>query len=124
MEVLIYKEESYKVIGCCIEVHKVLGKGFSEIIYKEALEYEFQLNSIPYKREAACDVPYKGIILSKSFCTDFIVYDKIVLEIKASECLTKSAIRQTLNYLAATKHKLGILVNFGEDSLTTKRVVL
>jgi len=124
MDKLIYKEESYKIIGCCIEVHKTLGKGFSEIVYKEALEYEFQQNSIPYSRETPCSVPYKGIILRKDLNADFIVYEKIVCEIKAIECLTKSDIRQTLNYLAATKLKLGILVNFGEDSLNSKRIVL
>lgn len=124
MEALVYKEEAYKIIGCCMEVHKTLGKGFSEIVYKEALEYEFQQSSVPYKREEPCCVPYKGIVLSKSFCADFIVYDKIVLEIKAIECLTKGDIRQTLNYLAATKHKLGLLVNFGEDSLVSKRIIL
>ena len=107
-----------------MEVHKTLGKGFSEIIYKEALEYEFQMNDIPYSREAPCIVPYKEIVLKKGFNADFIVYEKIVLEVKAIECLTKSDIRQTLNYLAATKHKLGIVVNFGEDSLNSKRVVL
>ena len=107
-----------------MEVHKILGKGFSEIIYKEALEYEFQLNSIPYTRESPCKVPYKNIILKKGFNADFIVYEKIVLEVKAIECLTKGDIKQTLNYLSATKHKLGILVNFGEDSLNSKRVVL
>src|SRR4030095_14179496 len=121
---LIYKDESYKIIGCCMEVYNTLGKGFSEIIYKEALEYEFQQNSIPFIKEAPCTVPYKRIILRKGFNTDFIVYDKIVLEVKAIESLTKSDIRQTLNYLVATKLKLGILVNFGEDSLNSKRVVL
>src|SRR4030095_3780149 len=121
---LIYKEESYKIIGCCLEVHKTLGKGFSEIIYKEALEYEFKQNLIPFIREAPCIIPYKEIILRKGFNADFIMYDRIVLVVKALECLTKSDIRQTLNYLAATKCKLGILVNFGEDSLVSKRVVL
>lgn len=121
---LIYKNESYKIIGFCMEVHKTLGKGFSEIIYKEALEYEFKQNSISYIREASCAIPYKGIVLKKGFNTDFILFDKIVLEVKAIECLTKSDMRQTLNYLAATTFKLGILVNFGEDSLVSKRVVL
>ena len=124
MEKLIYKEESFTIIGCCMEVHKTLGKGFSEIVYKEALEYEFQLNSIPYIREAECKIPYKKIILKKTFNVDFLIYDKIILEVKAIECLTKSDIKQTLNYLAASKLKLGLLVNFGEDSLNYKRVVL
>jgi len=107
-----------------MEVHRILGKGFSEIIYKEALEYEFQLNSIPYSRETPCKVPYKNIILKKGFNADFIVYEKIVLEVKANEALTKGDIGQTLNYLKAFKFKLGLLINFGEDSLNSKRVVL
>jgi len=124
MEQLIYKDESYKIIGCCFEVHKTLGKGFSEIIYKEALEHEFRQNSIPYEREKPFAVTYKDILLKKGFYADFIIYDKIILEIKAMECLIKGNIKQVLNYLAVSKFKLGILVNFGEDSLISKRIIL
>jgi GxxExxY protein len=124
MEQLIYKDESYKIIGCCIEVHKTLGKGFSEIIYKEALEHEFRQNSIPYEREKPCNVMYKDILLKKGFYIDFVMYDKIILEVKAIECLTKGDVKQVLNYLAVSKLKLGILVNFGEDSLISKRILL
>lgn len=121
---LIYKEESYKIIGICMEVHKVLGKGHGEIIYKDALEYEFELAGIPYSREKQYKIDYKDIILPHRYSADFAVYEKIILEVKAIETLTSSNIKQTLNYLAASKLKLGLLVNFGEDSLAYKRVVL
>ena len=121
---LIYKNESYKIIGICMEVHRVLGKGHSEVVYKDALEYEFQIANIPYSREQHYKIAYKEIVLPHHYYADFVVYDKIILEVKAIECLTNSHVKQTLNYLAASKLKLGLLVNFGEDSLTHKRVVL
>ncbi|MHC4138915.1 MAG: GxxExxY protein [Planctomycetota bacterium] len=121
---LIYREESYKIIGLCMEVHGILGKGHSEVVYKDALEYEFSINQIPFSREKSYKIEYKDIILPRGFNADFVVYDKIILESKAIEFLTNSHVKQILNYLAASKLKLGLLVNFGEDSLTHKRVVL
>jgi GxxExxY protein len=123
-EKIIYKEESFLIIGFCMEVHKILGKGFNEIIYKDAIEYEFKHNDIPFDREKEFDIVYKGITLPRKYNADFVVYDKIILEIKAIESITNSNIRQTLNYLAVSKYKLGLLVNFGEDSLVYKRIVL
>ena len=123
-EKIIYKEESYKIIGICMEVHSILGKGHSEVVYKDALEYEFQIAKIPYSREKQYEIEYKSIILPHHYFADFVVYNKIILEVKAIETLTSSHIKQTLNYLAASKLKLGLLVNFGEDSLTYKRIVL
>jgi len=124
MNTLIYKQECYDIIGACMEVHKELGKGFSEIVYGDALEIELTNNGIIYKREVKFNITYKGDLLSHFYVADFIIDNKIVLEIKAIENLTKSHIKQTLNYLAASKIKLGVLVNFGEDSLTYKRIVL
>lgn len=121
---LIYKDEAFKIIGCCMEVHRELGKGHNEVIYKDALEIEFQRQEIPYKREQEFKLAYKGVILPHNYFADFVVMDKIILEAKAIECLTDSHVKQTLNYLAASKLKLGLLVNFGEDSLNYKRVVL
>jgi len=121
---IIYKEESYKIIGCCMEVHKELGKGFNEVVYKDALEIEFQINNIPYTREKSYNIEYKGRILRRKYNPDFVVYDKIILEAKVIENLTSSHLKQTLNYLAVSKFKLGLLVNFGEDSLKYKRIVL
>lgn len=124
MNNLIYKQECYDIVGACMEVHKELGKGFSEIIYGDALEIELTNSGIEYKREVKFNITYKGDVLSHFYVADFIIDNKIVLEIKAIEHLTKSHIKQTLNYLAASKIKLGVLVNFGEDSLTYKRVIL
>ena len=121
---LIYKDEAFKIVGCCMEVHRELGKGHNEVIYKDALEIEFKRQGIPFTREQEYKLTYKGVVLPHKYFADFVVMDKIILEAKAIECLTDSHIKQTLNYLAASKLKLGLLVNFGEDSLTYKRVVL
>ena len=121
---LIYKDDAFKIIGCCMEVHRELGKGHIEVIYKDALEIEFKRQAFNFAREVEYKLTYKGVILSHNYFADFVVMDKIILEAKAIECLTDSHIKQTLNYLAASKLKLGLLVNFGEDSLTYKRVVL
>ena len=80
---LLFKEESYKIIGTAMEVHRVLGCGFIEPVYQEALEKEFVLNNIPYEREKELTIDYKGSLLTKTFRADFICYDKIILELKA-----------------------------------------
>ncbi len=120
----IYKEESFKIIGLCMEVHRELGKGHDEVIYKDALEFEFGRSQISFAREKEFRVQYKTVILPHKYFADFAVFDKILLEVKAVEKLTDSHVKQVLNYLAASKLKLGLLVNFGEDSLAYKRVVL
>jgi GxxExxY protein len=120
---IIYKEESYNIISACMEVHNKLGNGFLEIVYKDALEYEFLLRKIPYKREKSFDITYKDKQLPHKYNADFIIYDKIVLEVKAVSEIIERYFRQTLNYLKVTKFKLGIIVNFGEESLKYKRVV-
>ncbi|HPW98292.1 MAG TPA: GxxExxY protein [Flavobacterium sp.] len=124
MENFYLKEETFKIIGICMEVHKILGKGHSEVVYKDALEYEFKINSIPYEREKIYKIQYKDIILPRKYIADFVVYDEIIFEVKAISELTNSEIKQTLNYLASSKNKLGLLLNFGEDSLKYKRVIL
>ncbi|HBX52827.1 MAG: NADH:ubiquinone oxidoreductase [Bacteroidetes bacterium RIFOXYA12_FULL_35_11] len=124
MESIIYKEEAYQIIGICMEVHRILGKGHSEVVYKDALEYEFQKNNIEYSREKQYKIKYKDILLPHYYNADFVVFDKIILEIKAIELLTDSHLKQTLNYLAASRLNLGLLVNFGQDSLIHKRVIL
>lgn len=124
MSDLYLKEESYKIIGICMEVHKILGKGHSEKVYGDALEYEFRKNNIPYNRELRYNIVYKDIILPSYYFADFVIFDEIILELKAITTLTTSEIKQTLNYLAASQNKLGLLVNFGEDSLKYKRIIL
>jgi len=123
MSDLLYKEETFKIIGLCMEVHRELGKGHDEVIYKDALEVECQRGSITYSREKKYEVEYKGVILPHFYYADFVVFDKILFEGKACERLTDAHVKQVLNYLAASKLKVGLLVNFGEDSLTWKRII-
>ena len=124
MNNLLYKEDTYKIIGICMEVHNQLGKGFSEVVYSDALEIEFIDNNIKYSKEKKFNISYKGNILPHKYRADFIINDSIVLEIKAIRCLTDSHVKQTLNYLAVSKLKIGLLINFGEHSLKYKRVIL
>jgi GxxExxY protein len=121
---IVYKEESYNIIGKCIEVHKHLGKGFLEVVYKDALEYEFQKEGIAFEREKEYSVKYKDIILPHKFYADFVVMDKIILEVKSCKNLVDEHAAQVLNYLAISNNKLGLLVNFGRDLLEHKRFVL
>jgi GxxExxY protein len=124
MNELIYKDETYQIIGLCMEVYNELGKGFSEIIYSDALALEFQNNNINYSREERFNISYKGQLLAHHYKADFVIDNKIILEIKAVETFNSAHIKQTLNYLAASRLRLGLLVNFGEDSLKYKRIVL
>ena len=124
MENFYLKEETYRIIGICMEVHKILGKGHSEKVYGDALEYEFQKNQIPYSREVKYNIEYKEIILPTYYYADFVVFEEIILELKAIKELTSSEVKQTLNYLAASKNKVGLLANFEEDSLKYKRIIL
>jgi GxxExxY protein len=119
---IIYKEESYNIIGACIEVHKTLGCGFLEPVYQRALEEEFKLQKIPFVREKAFDVFYKDINLNKTYVTDFVYYDKIILELKALPELTKEHHSQVINYLKLTDMKLGIIANFGKSSFEQQRI--
>ena len=107
-----------------MEVHNQLGKGFNEIVYGDALEIEFIDNNIKYSREQKFNINYKGNILPHKYKADIIINDKIVLEIKAIQSLTPSHVKQTLNYLAVSKLRIGLLINFGEDSLKYKRIIL
>ncbi len=107
-----------------MDVHNELGKGFSEAVYSATLEIELKSNGVPYKKKVKFKIDYKGQILSSHYFADYVVENKIILELKAIEKLTSSHVKQTSNYLAASKLKLGLLINFGEDSLSYKRVVL
>ena len=121
----LYKqEEYYKIIGLCMEVHRVLGGGLLEAVYKEALEIEFKSHNIPYEREKEFIIDYKEHQLSKRFYADFVVYDTIILEVKAIKIIVDDNIAQTLNYMSITKSGLGIIANFSLKSLQQKRLVL
>ena len=120
---IIFKEEAYKVIGAAMNVHRELGCGFLEAVYAEALEIEFKDQNIPYKREFPLQIKYKEQPLKKSYVADYICYDKIIVELKATSFLESSNEAQVLNYLKATGFKLGLLINFGEQTLKYKRIV-
>lgn len=121
---ILFKELSYKIIGHCMEVHSILGKGFSEAVYKDALEYDFNYSGIHFQREKNFKIYYKSDFLRHNFIADFVIEDNIILEVKAVSNLTDSHIKQTLNYLAASGLTLALLINFGEDSLSYRRVLL
>ena len=124
MSSVIYREESYRIIGKCFEVHKTLGPGFLEIVYKDALEGEFLTHGVGYAREKEFLVHYKGKILKHRFFADFTVYERIILEIKAVESLHDIFYAQCINYLKVSGYRLALLVNFGQPSLQFKRFVL
>ena len=120
---LILKKECYNVVGLCMEVHNNLGPGFLEVVYKDALEYEFKLNGTSFIRERMYDVKYKGIILPHHFFADFVVNDRIILEIKAVKVIHEEAIAKAINYLAVSGLRLAIIINFGEGKLNYQRIV-
>jgi len=123
MSDFLYKQETFDIIGAAMEVHKELGCGFLEAVYQEALELEFQYRKIPYQREAKLNIYYKGQLLKKHYEADFICYNKIIVELKALSALTSEHEAQLLNYLKSTKLKVGLLINFGQNSLKYKRMV-
>ena len=124
MSGLFYKEDSFDVVGVCMEVHSELGPGFLEIVYKGALEQEFSASGINYGREIQFDVHYKGVKLAHKFFADFTVFDKIILEVKCAESLHDIFFAQSLNYLKVSGYRLALLVNFGQERLEFKRIVL
>ena len=119
---IIYRTESYDLIGAALEVHRQIGCGFTEPIYQEAFEEELRLRGIPYEREKTINVTYKGKVLSKSFRPDFVCYEKIIVELKAVSEFTDEHVAQVYNYLKASGLELGILLNFGTTSLMHKRI--
>ena len=120
---ILYKEESYKIIGACMKVHRELGAGFLEAIYEEALKKEFDKMGIPFENQVKLQVFYEGEKLDKYYKADCICYDKIVLELKAVNQIPIVFYAQLKNCLAATKKELGMLINFGQPSLTYKRII-
>jgi GxxExxY protein len=118
------EQETYKIIGICMEVHRILGPGLLEIVYKDALEIEFKLNNIPYEREKEFLIEYKGKILPHKFNADFVVNEDIILEVKAVKEFCNEHIAQILNYLKLANSEIGLLVNFQNKSLQYKRYTL
>ena len=120
---MIYSQESHDIIGACIEVQRCLGVGFQEPVYQEALSIEFEQRGIPFEREKELVIHYKEQPLQKTYRADFVCYDKIIVELKAVSELCGEHRSQVINYLKATKMKLGLLINFGQKPIGVERLV-
>ncbi len=114
---------TFAIIGAAYEVHRVLGTGFLEIFYKDALEIEFLERLIPFRREAPCLVQYKGRPLRQEYHVDFICFGEIVLEIKARSVTGPADHAQVISDLASAKKRYGLLLNFGAAKLEHRRFI-
>ena len=120
---ILFPEESFQIVGAALEVHRIIGCGFTEPVYQEAFEEELRLRNIPYFREKTYPLTYKGKLLNKSFRPDFLCYDKVIVELKAVDDFIEEHFSQAYNYLKATGLDLCLLINFGKKSLDSKRVL-
>ncbi|MCP4422812.1 MAG: GxxExxY protein [Chloroflexi bacterium] len=119
---ILYKDLSYAVVGAAMEVHKILGPGYLEAVYQAALAHELELRGISAKREQHLLVSFKGVDVGY-YMADFVIEDKIILELKAVTKLAPQHKAQAINYLTTTGFKLALLINFGEKSLNPQRVI-
>ena len=125
MAEIVYPEESYAIVGACFNVYNDKGNGFSEPVYQECLEIEFEFQKIPFDSQRELRLEYRGRTLKKHYVPDFVCYDKIILELKAVSQLTDEHRAQVFDYLHATGMQLGLLVNFGSyPNLEYERIVL
>jgi GxxExxY protein len=123
MEIL-HKEESYAIVGACFDVYNELGNGFLEAVYQEALSLELQTRKIPFVEQPKLEINYKGNRLTQYYEPDFVVYSKIIIELKAVKAIHDVHRAQLQNYLKATSFKLGFLINFGDPkNLIHERIV-
>jgi GxxExxY protein len=113
---------TYQIIGAAMEVHRELWPGFLEAVYQEVMGIELRRREVPFKQEVVLDMFYKGETLMKKYVADFVCYRSIIVETKSQKSLTQVDTAQTINYLKATRHPLGLLINFGLPSLQTKRL--
>ena len=121
---ILYKEESYRIMGACFEVYREMGCGFVEPVYQECTEKEFRNQAIPFVSQSELHLQYKGETLSQKYKPDFICFDSMIVEIKAVKALTDEHRAQVHNYLKATGLRLGILVNFGHfPKLEYERII-
>lgn len=120
---ILYKEESFVIIGACMKVHRTLGAGFLEAVYEEALEKEFHIQNIPFKRQVKLSLYYDNELMKKQYRADFVCYDAIILEIKAVSQIPVAFYTQLTNYLRCTNMEVGMLINFGRPSLNYKRMI-
>ncbi len=121
---IIYKDECYKIFGACMEVYKVMGCGFLEPVYQEALTLEFTARDIEFTEQVNLEIKYKDNILKHLYKPDFVCFGKIILEIKSVAKLTDEHRAQLHNYLKATGYKLGVLINFGHYPLIEKERIV
>ncbi len=122
---IIYRDESYRIMGACFEVYKEKGCGFLEAVYQECLELELGFQEIPYQPKQSLVLTYKGHQLKQSYVPDLICYGKIIVELKAVSDLTDEHRAQVQNYLRATRYRLGLLVNFAHyPKVQYERIVL
>ena len=120
----VYKEEVFKIVGAAMEVYNELGPGFLEAVYHEALEIEFKEKDISFESQKPLSIKYKGQQLQKLYVVDFLVYGKIIVELKALDRLSGTEEAQVLNYLKATSQRVGVLLNFGNaQKLEWKRYI-
>lgn len=119
---ILFPDESYAINGAIYEVHKVLGTGFYEKVYGDALAIEFKKRNIPYEREVHLSLYYKGERLQHDFYADFVCYNKIIIELKSATQIEGKYFAQVINYLKATNYQLGLLVNFQQEMVKPLRI--
>ncbi len=122
MTELLYKELTFAVIGAAMEVHTILGPGFLESVYQSALARELSLRNIPFQQQVHLPVVYKDALIGE-YIADFVAEEKLIVEIKAVSKLSGVHQAQAMHYLAATGHRLALLLNFGAGSLEHRRVI-
>jgi len=118
---LIFKEEAYSIVGAAMNVSNILGCGFLEAVYQEALEIELTENNIPFEAQKEIRISYKNKILHKQYIVDFLCYKNIIVEIKAIKKIAEIEEAQLINYLKASKLPLGLIINFGTPKLDWRR---
>lgn len=117
-------EQTFAIIGAAMEVHCVLGHGFLEAVYQEALALEFKRRNISFEREQIIPISYKGEKLGTPYRADFICFGSVIVELKALPALSGIEEAPVINYLKATGHKKALLINFGAPRMEYKRMVL
>jgi len=120
----LHKDLTHKIIGAAMEVHRELGPGFLEYVYEESLCHELNLREIYFERQKELDIYYKDLLIPKKYKPDLIIENKVIVELKATSGLMKIEEAQLLNYLKATKLRIGLLLNFATESLEIKRRIL
>ena len=119
-----HDSRTFAIIGAAMEVHRTLGSGFLEAVYREALGIEFSLRGIPFTREVPCSVTYKDHLLGGHYRVDFVCFDEVLVEIKARAGIGMGDQAQVINYLASTGQTLALLLNFGSQRLEHRRLIL